>query len=181
MKKLSAIEEIALDMHSTEELMPEKKYVVDDNTIMNKLQHIQNLEQTDRDGRTLLINAAFYNRISVMEYLIRKKVNVNAKDKKGYTALHAAVQYGDVKAICLLLDNGADVNAQDFFGKPPIMVPNLCTPLQVFEVLINYGADPSLKNNYGYCAFDTYAAYPKILSILEQNKKKTAENGSPDT
>ncbi len=59
-------------MASNEKYMPDRKYVIADELITEKLEQIQNYEQTDRDGRTLLINAAFYNRINAIKYLLKK-------------------------------------------------------------------------------------------------------------
>lgn len=171
MKKNNIIEEIALDMGRSEKLMPDKCYVVSDDIILKKLEQVEDIEQTDRDGRTLLINAACYERKSAVEYLIKRKANVNARDNIGFTALHAAVQVGNVEIIKLLLENGADVNARNAYGNNPIMVTGHLLPKEVFKILMSYGADPNLKNDYGVSTIDTYAAYPDILSILNNHTK----------
>lgn len=83
--------------------------------IINQIIMINDIEQTDRDGRTLIISASFYGRLDLVKYLLDRKVNVNATDKMGFTALHAATQNGYIDIITFLLDNGAEVNARDMF------------------------------------------------------------------
>lgn len=169
MKNNVIIEDIISNMHSNEK-MPEKRYVVSEDVILKKLEQIDDFEQTDRYGRTLMINAAFYGRKKSIEYLIKRKANINAKDKNGFTALHAAVQEGNLDIIKLLLENGADIHARDAYGNPPILRTKHLMPREIFDILLNYGADPNEKNDYGVSAMDIYSGYPEIISILTQKQ-----------
>jgi len=172
MKKYLIVEEIAFDMHSNDKLMPNKCDVVPDEIILKKIKQMEDLEQTDRDGRTLLINAALYDRKSIIEYLLKSYVNINAKDNMGITALHAAVQEGNLDIIKLLLDNNADVHAKDANGNPPIMKTNLRTSMDVFKILLQYGADPNEKNSFGISAMDIFQAYPEIINVFQNGVVK---------
>ncbi len=149
----------------------EKEYTIPDEMILRKLKTINDLEKTDRDGRSLLINASFYGRKSIIEYLLSRHVNINAKDKKGWTALHAAIQEGNIDIIKLLLENGADVHARDVYGNPPIsrmrFIPQDIPHMRdIFQVLLKYGANPNEKNDFGMSVLDAYQAYPDILKAL---------------
>ena len=163
--------DIILKMGDTEKLMPDKDDVVDDATIIKLIEKLTDLEERDRDGRTLLLNAVFYQRIAVVKYLIDKSVSITASDKNGYTALHAAVQNADVELIKLLLQNGADINALNKFGASPLFLCRHYFPKEVFEVLLQNGADTSIKNNAGVSIFDAFSAYPEILEILSNSTK----------
>lgn len=163
----NVIDQISLEMGLNEKKLPDKKDVITDDAIIAQIQQIEDLEQRERDGRTLLINAAFYCRSRIVEYLINKNVDINAKDKIGYTPLHAAVQENDIEIVKLLLGNGADVNAKDNYGNSPLAKTMLNTPIEIFQILLNYGANPNEKNNFGYSVIDTFQAYPKILNILQ--------------
>jgi len=156
--KLSQIEQIAQKMLAN---------CYSEDNIIEDIKAIKNLEQVDRDGRTLLINAAFYNCPHVIEYLIEHKVKLNAKDKVGYTALHAASQEGNIEIVEMLLKNGVDVNATNFFGNSPLMVVRMIKePLKIISLLLSYGADPYQKNNYGNSAADVFASKPEIADML---------------
>ena len=167
MKKKNIIDQISLKMGLNEKNLPDKKDVITDDAIIAQIQQIEDLEQRDRDGRTLLINAAFYCRPKVVEYLIKKQADINAKDKNGYTPLHAAVQENDIETIKILLENGADINAKDNYGNSPLAKTMLNTPIGIFQILLNYGANPNEKNNFGCSVIDIFQACPEILSILK--------------
>ena len=52
----------------------------------------------------------------VVELLIKRGADVNAKADTGFDALFCAAAYGHDKAAKVLIDNGADVNAKDKAG-----------------------------------------------------------------
>ncbi len=168
MKKLTFIEEIAVDMLRNGKDVPAQEYVISDTVIIEKIKCVNDIEQADRDGRTLLINAAFYGREPAVKYLLEKHANVNAQDREGYTALHAAVQNGSLSIITRLLNSGANVNARDIYGNTPILRTTFRTSKEIFGVLLQCGANPNEKNDYGISAVDLYRDYPKILDILQK-------------
>ena len=168
MKKNKIVEEIALLMQCAAKYVLEEKKIVSEATIISRLSSVKDIESADRDGRTLLINAAFYERTQVVAHLLRLGANVNAKDRNGFTALHAATQTGNLEIATLLLASGADVNAKNAFGNSPVMTCDHRAPLEMFKLLLKYGAAPSQKNNYGVSANECFAAYPHIKVILEQ-------------
>ena len=65
--------------------------------------------------------AAFYGRKEIVELLLSKGADVNAKDSKGETALMVAAFYGRKETVELLLSKGADVNAKDNEGKTALI------------------------------------------------------------
>ena len=65
MKKRNVIEEIALEMRCIPEWCFDEKEYVSDETILKKIESIEDLEQTDREGRTLLFHACLCNRKSI--------------------------------------------------------------------------------------------------------------------
>ena len=166
MKRNKTVEEIALSMLCTAKYVLKEEEIISEEMIISKISSVQDTESTDRDGRTLLINAAFYERKRTIEYLLRRGANVNAKDRNGFTALHAATHTGNVGIVALLLESGADVNAKNAFGNSPIMTCDHRAPLEMFKLLIKHGADPLQKNDYGVSANECFAAYPHIKEVL---------------
>ena len=63
-------------------------------------------------GETHLHHAAKYGRKEVVELLIAKGADVNAKRNNGQTPLHRAAGGGHKEVAELLIDNGADVNSK---------------------------------------------------------------------
>lgn len=166
--KKDVFESIILDMGCTEKVMPNQNDVISDQEIISKIEKIADLEKKDRDGRTLLMNAACYARIEVIKYLLNRGADIYAKDNADFTALHAGVMSKDVGTIKLLLKAGADINAKNKFGNNPIMLGDYTTDLEVYKILIANGADPEQKNNYGVSAMDIFACSSDIIGVLSQ-------------
>lgn len=160
------IEDIALKMMCTEEEAPEfdPGMVVSDEEILDDLKGVKDLEARDRDGRTLLINAAFYGRKSAVEWLLRNGANVAATDYGEFTALHAAAQEGFDDIIELLIAAGAPINARDDNGNTPLIISEYRSAI---EILARNGADANIKNNHGISARDMFENYPDILSLFK--------------
>lgn len=129
--------------------MPNKNDIVSDEIIKNKIDDLQILNQKDRDGRNLLMFAVIYQRPMIVEYLLKKGLNVNEQDKNGFSALHFAVQSNRVDTIKSLLNYGADVNLKNEFGNIPLMLSNNVTPKEIFKLLIANGTDIYCPNNFG--------------------------------
>ena len=68
----------------------------------------------------------------------------------------------------ILLDSGADTNIQNNFGNTPIWIAKPAQPTEVFKLLLQFGADPTLKNKFDVSAIDRMAAYPEIIKILKR-------------
>jgi ankyrin repeat protein len=69
-----------------------------------------------------LHSAAYEGHNDVVELLLAKGANVNAKINDGFTPLYEAASNGQKDVTELLLAKGADVNAKDNDGKTPLQV-----------------------------------------------------------
>lgn len=134
------------------------------------LEALTDIHMTDRDGRTVLVNAAFCGRLDVVRFALVRGADINSTDSNGFTALHFAVQEENLEMIRFLLEQGADVNARNIFGNNPIFIPKRNSPTDLFDLLIEHGADPHLKNNYDMSAADIWQStgYPDyVLNFLK--------------
>ena len=148
--------------------------------LINEILDMRDLEIQDRDGRTLLINAAIYNRLDIVKLLIQRGASIHTQDNIGNTALHAAVLGDNIDVVRFLLENGANINEKNNFGNTPIWVAKPTQSKELFQVLLSYGADPKIENNYGVSAIDSMAAFPEILELLksERLREGSTEDGS---
>lgn len=76
-----------------------------------------NINATDDDGETALMEAADSRNASAVRVLINNGANVNAADEDGETALMIAADEGNVEAVRLLIEAGANLNARDEDGE----------------------------------------------------------------
>lgn len=129
---------------------------VNEEALFSVLNQLTDVELTDRDGRTVLINAAFCGRTDIIELMLARGANINTADSNGFTALHAAVQEQNISMIETLLANGADIHARNKFGNNVLMLPNNNCPEDIWKLLLAHGADPHIKNNYGISAADLW-------------------------
>lgn len=96
------------------------------------------------------------------------------RDEDGNTALHKAVIDYDLSYIQFLLDAGADVNARNRSGETPAHIVARIDADDVFQLLLYYGADIYIRNNFQKTSGD--------LSRMMKGKKitKIFENYTED-
>ncbi|MHC1780083.1 MAG: ankyrin repeat domain-containing protein [Bacteroidales bacterium] len=124
------------------------KYLLDEGALV---------EGSDQDGNfTPLMETSH---LPMVQLLIARGANVNAKNKFNYTPLHKAVSNFMVakpkekdceKIMNILIEKGADINAQDGNGNTPLMYAvQRITPA---KILVAKGADVNIQNKNGETA-----------------------------
>lgn len=87
--------------------------------------------------------------------LIKKLVNNDADvNKPGWTPLHYAATGGHVPVIEFLLEESAYIDAESPNGTTPLMMAAMYGSPESVKVLIQAGADLTLKNQQGMSALD---------------------------
>jgi ankyrin repeat protein len=77
-------------------------------------------EHTGHKGGTALLEAAFWGRPRIAEFLIERGANVNAKSDRRRVPLHEAARMNQMEIAQMLLKRGADINAKDNDGETPL-------------------------------------------------------------
>jgi ankyrin repeat protein len=77
---------------------------------------------SDFDGKTALINASSIVNAHVMRVLLNAGANPNVETNNGWTPLMLAAQSGQANTVRVLLDAGADVNFKNAEGKTALAV-----------------------------------------------------------
>ncbi|WP_319803449.1 ankyrin repeat domain-containing protein [Wolbachia endosymbiont (group B) of Aporia crataegi] len=134
-------------------------------------------------GYTLLHYAAKNNNSDLVDLLLTKGADINAKDNSGNTPLHLATLNGKLQVVKKLLEKGADINAKDNSGNTPLhlatFMATLNGELQVLEKLLDMGADINAKNNRGSTPLHIAAEHGHlevVEKLLDERAKIYAKN-----
>jgi ankyrin repeat protein len=102
----------------------------------------------DNDGETPLHVAATFDQKDIVELLLAKGADVNAKGKDGRAPLLATV-YHNVDLVKAMIAAGADVNTKDKDGWTPLIQAADLGHADIVKALIAAHADMNAKNIYG--------------------------------
>lgn len=83
----------------------------------------------------------------VVQELIARGANLEAKGRDGETALHAAAVCGSMDDVQALLTAGASPNTADRDGNTPLHIAH--THTEVLHLLLQHGAEVNARNKWG--------------------------------
>ena len=125
-------------------------HAVSDGTIDDVKYFVEKKGEKVEEG--ILISCGFRGTgVEVLEFLISKGANVNAKeDYTDNTALHGYARYSNnVEVLEYLISKGANVNAKCSLGKTPMHEAADANPhIEILECLIAKGADVNVKDKH---------------------------------
>ena len=121
-------------------------------------------------GETPLHVSARNGHDDVVQALIEKEADVNAKANDGSTPLHSSAANGHQEVVRALIRAGADVNAKTDNGWTPLHWSAYAYDghLEVVQALIEAGADVNvaLKNGYTALSFSARNGHPEVSRVL---------------
>lgn len=103
------------------------------------------------NGDNALMIAAFKGNLRAVEALIERGAEIN---KTGWTPLHYAAFVGKNDIVKLLLDHSAYIDAESPNKTTPIMMAARAGHIYTVKLLLDEGADATLKNDVGMTAID---------------------------
>jgi ankyrin repeat protein len=106
--------------------------------------------RSNKDESPLML-AAIKGQLEICRQLIARDADVN---KTGWAPLHYAASGGNPLVLQLLLDHYAYIDAESPNGSTPLMMAAMYGSSDTVKVLLDAGADPTLKNSLGLTALD---------------------------
>ncbi|RXZ38921.1 ankyrin repeat domain-containing protein [Oxalobacteraceae bacterium CAVE-383] len=109
------------------------------------------LEIRARNGDSALMIASYKGNVAAVKALLAKEAQVN---NQGWTALHYAAAIGNDEIVRMLLEESAYIDAESPNSTTPLMMAAGSGRVTTVKLLLDEGADPTLKNNVGMTALD---------------------------
>lgn len=110
-----------------------------------------NVNLANKRGETPLMFAAIRGMMQQAQELMDRGALIN---KEGWQPLHYAACQPNAKMIGLLLENGANVDARSPNYTTPLMMAARYGSVNDVKILLDSGADTTLKNEQGLTAHD---------------------------
>ncbi|MEZ5424920.1 MAG: ankyrin repeat domain-containing protein [Pyrinomonadaceae bacterium] len=104
-------------------------------------------------------------------------INPNAKDKEGETALTFAIQHDEAPIIKLLIEK-ADINLRDDLGNSPLHLALKENKDQIFDLLLEKGADVNLPGRASEKTNDQTALYLAVARNDADLVRRLLERGA---
>ncbi|XGA08169.1 MAG: ankyrin repeat domain-containing protein [Wolbachia endosymbiont of Xenopsylla cheopis] len=143
------------------------------------------------DKQSELLNAVYYGKAIVVEYLLKAGYDTNVKDQEGNTLLDIATQKGHTKIIELLTKNKIYIDSKDeddyislnSCQSEVISLPEITIELfsaavdgdfEYVEYALELGVDVNTQNKYGSTPLflSAYNGHAKIVEFLIKNGAK---------
>lgn len=112
------------------------------------------LDAVNKADENALMLAALHGHKHLVELMLERDAEVN---KPGWTPLHYAATFTGPQSpeiVALLLDHAAYIDAESPNGSTPLMMAARYGNPKSVTVLLDGGADPSLRNTKGLSAID---------------------------
>ncbi|XP_067653215.1 serine/threonine-protein phosphatase 6 regulatory ankyrin repeat subunit B-like [Haliotis asinina] len=120
--------------------------------IMNYIliQNTVNINSKNGDGMTPVLLAAYIANFKVFNFLLKKRADLSERDKEGNNILHLACMGEDIEIVNHILGlEIVDINSRGSNGMTPLLLAAQLYVPDVFELLLESGANTSVVNSDG--------------------------------
>ena len=129
------------------------------------------------EGKTFLMKAANYERKDIVGYILNQQHDLSVVDDDGFNVLHFIVYNDDDVAFEMLnsLDisqlNDDVINKQNKYKRTPLHYAAVMNKHKSMVWLMDQGADPSLKDDYGERPGESRGCSDETKNIIRNFKK----------
>lgn len=123
----------------------------DDIVLLKGYLSAKNIDNVDRDNRSLIFHAILAGNTPIVKLCISKNAQINIQDKMGWYPLHYAAQNYQVEIAQLLIENNAEIEAKDHYGNTVLWRAVFASEGKgdMIKLLLLKGANPDNINNSG--------------------------------
>lgn len=100
------------------------------------------------DGKAPLHGAAEAGQETLVELLLKRGANIEARELNGESPLFAAAQTGKESTVQTLLSNGASVESRDVFGLTPLEIAVCESQEEAAKLIMKHGSKDGLMNEF---------------------------------
>ncbi|MDD5773688.1 MAG: ankyrin repeat domain-containing protein [bacterium] len=157
------------DLHAKDKYGRTVLMEVTDRGYKDILRSLENKGTDMTSDITALVNSEWNNYMQIVEILLDKGLEVNAKTNSGFTALMGAARNSNKEIVKLLLRKGADVNAKDKEGKNVLMsaLGREGSRTEIVKLLLDKGADVNDLKKEDFTAF-IWASEEGYMEIVKK-------------
>lgn len=112
-----------------------------------------NIHKTNKVGEDALMMAVWRGNRAAVDWLLARGAKLNRPDMQ-WSAIHYAAFAGHNELVQLLIDKGANINALTPGGASPLMMAVYENHEATASRLLQLGANPNVRNDYGDSALD---------------------------
>ncbi len=135
------------------------------------------IDVNDRDsaGTPFLCYAARNGKLDMVQWLLENGADIDAVSQdRGYSAVMDAVWKSNIPMVEMLVSKGANLNFVSRDGQTALILATGSENLQICRILVENGADPSIKDRMGMSSIDYATLFKKeeILNLYNVHKEK---------
>ena len=124
-------------------------------------------------GFTVLTHAVKHGKMNVVEYLLKQGADPSITDQSNNLPLHHAADKRHLEIAKMLIEKKADtINVKGYVGATPLCVASSAGNLDMFQFLLNKGADANILDDNGYLPLHWACrkGYLKMIELLIDKK-----------
>ena len=129
-----------------------------------------------RYGETILAAAAENDHLTVVQYLVEQGADMEKMDRYGWTPLLNASSAGHLEVTRYLLGQGANRDKVSSRGYSSLHWAALRGHLEIAILLMVYGADLTVRDNYGDLPID-FARTEEIKQAIRDEPRRRMDHG----